>query len=118
MYHDDLWKAIGALLFLNVFLFIAMPLLLADYDIVISPKPVEVLEQQGLLAQISSLEKDNADLREVIEAYPPEPVNYSSAITFLGFYAVLICVVFLIYQTNLKEKELKILQETKGGKKK
>ena len=80
MYGDEMWKIIAVLLAFNVFLFIAMPLFLAGYDIIISPKPVVVLEQQSLQAQISSLESDNVDLRAKIAGYPPKPVNYSGTI--------------------------------------
>ena len=118
MYGDDLWKVIGALLVLNLFLFITFPLFLAEYDIVVSPKPVEVLEQQSLLAQISSLEKDNEDLRVELASYPPKPINYSGTIVAVCMLATAVCVFGILCWTNLKETKLKILQETKGGKKK
>lgn len=114
MYFEDFGKIILLFLFFSTVALVVLSFIFANYDIAISPKPVEVLEQQELLTKISSLESDNEDLLEVIEAYPPEPINYSSAIVFLGFCAVLICVVYLVYQKDLKEKELKILQETKG----
>ena len=118
MYGDDLWKVIGALLVLNVFVFIAMPLWLAEYDIVVSPKPIEVLEQQSLLSQISSLESDNARLRAEITSYPPEPINYSGTIVAVCMLAAIVSCFGILCWTNLKEKKLKILQEVKGGKKK
>lgn len=118
MYFDDSFKFVAVLFVLTTIVLFSSPFLFANYDIVISPKPVEFLEQQDLLKRISSLESDNADLLEVIEAYPPEPVNYSSAIVFLGFCAVLISIVYLLYWSNLKEKELKILAESKEDSKK
>lgn len=116
MYFDDFGKIVFLFFVLNIVFLLASPFIFANYDIIISPKPVEIFEQEDLLAKISSLESDNENLREVIEAYPPEPINYSPAIIYLGFCAVLICVIYFLYQRDLKEKELKILQEQKEKK--
>ena len=118
MYFEDFGKIIFLFLILNTFALLASPFIFANYDIVISPKPVEVLEQQDLLARINSLETDNENLQTELETYPPKPINYTSSITFITIIVALVGVLGLLYWRDLKEKELKILQETKGGKKK
>ena len=114
MYFNDVEKILATFLILLTISLMASPFFFENYEIVVSQKPVEVLEQEDLLARISSLESDNEDLIAKIAVYPPEPVNYSGPIIFLGFCAVMISLIFLLYWNNLREKELKILQDATG----
>ena len=81
-----------------------------DYTSIQENKIVAGLEQQ--------LENKNTKIAELELMQPPKPTDYSLAIILVGCFGGLFAFLGFLHWSDLKEKELKILQETKEAKKK
>ena len=81
-----------------------------DYTAIQESKIVAGLEQE--------LENKDVKIAELELMQPPKPVDYSMPIILVGIFGGLFLFLGFLHWSDLKEKELKILQESKEEKKK
>lgn len=79
-----------------------------DYTTVQESKIVAGLEQQ--------LESKDVRIAELELMQPPKPIDYSGSIILVGCFGAVFAFLGFLHWSDLKEKELKILQEKKEAK--